>query len=142
MQWRGVLSCLTLLSVFLGGPVMASPQPMPSVTTVPQPTPVEHEAVHGEPDISDIKWLASPQVHPGSIVDATVFTTDNVVYVEARYKVWNLIFQTVGPGQFHLRYRVPFLPPWAIGTWPISVIARSVDGVEVKRVYVFHYRYF
>jgi hypothetical protein len=34
------------------------------------------------------------------------------------------------------------LPPTALGHWDFEVIARSVDGVEVKRTFPIHYSYF
>ncbi len=111
--------------------------------TVPEPTAVRHVPVHGEPEIRAVEWSGtSASLHPGASIDALVTTSDNVGYVEGRVRVWNVIFQHVAPGKFRLHYRVPLLPPSALGPWQIAVIARSVDGVEVKRTYRFDYHYF
>ena len=71
-----------------------------------------------------------------------MLTSDNVGYVEARLRYWNVVFRQTAPGRFDLSYRVPLLPPVALGSWEIAVIARSIDGVEVKRTYRFAYHYF
>ena len=89
-----------------------------------------------------MEWRNPAQVHPGSIIAATVLTSENVGYVEARVRYWNVIFKQVAPGKFETQYRVPFLPPSALGVWHVLVIARSVDGVEIKRTYQFDYSYF
>jgi hypothetical protein len=57
-------------------------------------------------------------------------------------KYWNVLFTQTGPGKFDLTYRVPMLPPSALGRWNLEVIARSVDGVEVRRAFPVTYRYF
>jgi hypothetical protein len=57
-------------------------------------------------------------------------------------KYWNVAFHETGTGKFDINYRVPFLPPSAIGHWDLEVIARSIDGVEVKRTFPVTYRYF
>jgi hypothetical protein len=104
---------------------------------------VHHVPEHGEPEIRDVQWSGTAQtLHPGSPIHATVLTSDNVVYVEARVRYWNVVFRHTAPGLFELNYRVPILPPAALGSWPIEVIARSIDGVEVKRTYQFAYHYF
>ena len=97
---------------------------------------------HGFPEIRDVEFANSPQLRPGTSLKATVDTSDNVVYVEGRVKYWNAPFTQVGPGKFHINYRVPFLPPTALGHWTLDVIARSIDGVEVKRTFSVVYNYF
>ncbi len=90
-----------------------------------------------------MNWQStSERLHPGSSIDAVVTTSNNVGYVEARVRNWNVIFRQAAPGTFRLHYRVPLLPPPAIGSWQIEVIARSIDGVEVKRTFQFRYQYF
>jgi hypothetical protein len=66
----------------------------------------------------------------------------NIIHVEARVKYWNVIFQQTAPGKFVLSYRVPLLPPAALGHWDLEVIARSIDGVEAKRTFPVTYKYF
>jgi hypothetical protein len=116
---------------------------VPGTPIVPEPTLEQHVPVHGEPEIRGVEWGGTSQaLHPGSQIEATVITSDNVAYVEARVRYWNLIFRNTAPGRFQLRYRVPLLPPMALGNWQITLIAHSIDGVEVKRTFEFAYRYF
>jgi hypothetical protein len=114
---------------------------IPGSPSAPEPTAVHHEPIHGEPEIRDVLWHAPDALHPGSVVDATVLTSANVGYVEGRIRYWNVIFRNVAPGTFALHYRVPLLPPSALGTWNVKVIARSIDGVEVQRTFQFTYHY-
>jgi hypothetical protein len=143
---RALVRSSVLTSLLLAVPAAAwaaNLNAMPSATTVPEPVPGHHVAIHGEPQIDDVQWQhASPQIHPGSLLEATVVTSNNVGYVEGRIRYWNVIFRNVSPGRFHATYRVPLLPPSAVGTWDVAIIARSVDGVEVKRTYQFNYSYF
>lgn|GEM_PF-1452380 len=97
---------------------------------------------HGFPEIHDVAFTSSAELRPGTSLVATVVTSANVVYVEGRVKYWNVPFHQAGPGKFDIDYRVPFLPPGALGHWDLEVIARSVDGVEVKRTFPVTYRYF
>jgi hypothetical protein len=97
---------------------------------------------HGYPIIHDIHFTSTAQVHPGTSLQATVETTGNVHYVEGRVKYWNVAFTETAPGKFSLSYRVPLLPPTALGHWDFEVIARSIDGVEVKRTFPIRYSYF
>ena len=97
---------------------------------------------HGFPEIHDVHFTSSAQLHPGTAIAATVTTSANINHVEARVKYWNVIFQQTGPGRFELNYRVPLLPPAALGHWELEVIARSIDGVEAKRTFPVTYNYF
>lgn len=96
---------------------------------------------HGFPQIEGVHWTSSADLHPGSRLQATVETSTNVGYVEGRVKYWNVAFDQVAPGKFRLSYRIPLLPPNALGHWDLEVIARSVDGVEVKRTFSVTYAY-
>ena len=96
---------------------------------------------HGFPVIDVVDWTTT-KLHPGGTIEATVTTSANVGYVEGRYKDWNFAFTRTGLGRFHVAYKVPFLPPFLLGQWNIDVIARSVDGVEVRRGFTFSYGYF
>ncbi len=96
---------------------------------------------HGFPEIREVRWT-STRLRPGAALEAFVTTSPNVGYVEGRYKDWNLPFERTGLGTFHLVYKVPFLPPFLLGKWHIDVIARSVDGVEVRSTSQFSYGYF
>jgi hypothetical protein len=97
---------------------------------------------HGFPEIHDVEFTSSPQLRPGTNLKATVDTSENVTYVEGRVKYWNVAFTQTAPGKFNINYRVPFLPPAALGHWNLEVIARSIDGVEVKRTFNVIYNYF
>ena len=97
---------------------------------------------HGFPEIHDVQFTSSAQLHPGASLQATVVTSANINHVEARVKYWNVIFQQTAPGKFVLSYKVPLLPPAALGHWDLEVVARSVDGVEAKRTFPVTYNYF
>jgi hypothetical protein len=97
---------------------------------------------HGFPEIRDVQFTSAAQLHPGTSLRATVETSANVGYVEGRVKYWNVAFTQISPGKFSLNYRVPMLPPSALGHWDLQVIARSVDGVEIKRTFPVRYSYF
>jgi hypothetical protein len=95
---------------------------------------------HGFPVILSVNW-STFSLTPGVHLEADVETSINIDYVEGRYKDWNMAFTQTGLGKFHLSYKVPWLPPFLIGHWPIDVIARSDDGVEVRKHFVFVYKY-
>ncbi len=96
---------------------------------------------HGFPVIDSVHWTTL-SVKPGTTLEADVVTSNNIGHVEGRYRDWDMTFTQLGLGHFHLTYKVPFLPPFLIGEWTIEVIARSVDGVEAKKTFDFHYKYF
>jgi hypothetical protein len=89
-----------------------------------------------------IEWATPAQVHPGSLVEVTVLTSDDIGYVELHVRTWSVNLDKLAPGKFRLHYRVPLLPPAALGNWNIDLIAHSMGGVAVKRVYHVTYRYF
>jgi hypothetical protein len=97
---------------------------------------------HGFPEIHEVHFTSSAQLHPGTSLQATVEPSANIAHVEGRVKYWKVDFIEVAPGKFSLKYRVPLLPPSALGHWDLEVIARSVDGVEAKRTFPVHYSYF
>jgi hypothetical protein len=46
-----------------------------------------------------------------------------------------------GVGRFSLAYTIPWwLPPWVRHDWTLQIIARSIDGVEVKQEFPIHIR--
>lgn len=97
---------------------------------------------HGFPEIHNVQFTSSALLHPGTSLRASVETSPNVNYVEGRVKYWNVAFKQTAPGRFVLSYRVPLLPPDALGHWDLQVVARSVDGVEIRRTFPVTYRYF
>jgi hypothetical protein len=137
-----------LVAALLLATIGASAPPSSTYVVSPKATDETKAAVaagrppeHGFPAIIDVAWT-STKIKPGSTLEATATTSPNVGYVEGRYKDWNMPFERVGLGKFRLAYKVPFLPPFLIGNWKIDVVARSVDGVEVRRRFAFSYGYF
>lgn len=92
--------------------------------------------------ILGVQWGAPARVRPGSVVEAEVSTSPDIGYVELHVRWWSFNLEKLGPGKFHLHYRVPLLPPNALGTWDVEVIAHSADGSASKRVYRVTYGYF
>ena len=89
---------------------------------------------HGFPEIHDVQFTGSARLHPGTSLQATVVTSDNVGYVEARIDYRALPMHQDGPGKFSLSYTVPWwLPWWLRHKWTLQIIARSVDGIETKQ---------
>ena len=95
---------------------------------------------HGFPVIDDVTWTTT-KIKPGGTIEASVTTSSNVTYVEGRYKNWNFVFDRVALGRFHIAMKVPFFPPFILGNREIDVIARSLDGVEVRRPFNFSFSY-
>ncbi len=94
----------------------------------------------GFPEIHDVTWTTT-HIKPGGTIEASVTTSTNVTYVEGRYKNWNFVFNRVALGRFHVAMKVPFFPPFILGNREIDVIARSLDGVEVRRPFNFSFSY-
>jgi hypothetical protein len=92
--------------------------------------------------ILSVKWDSPAQVRPGSLVEASVDTSEDIGYVELHVRWWSINLEKTAPGRFRLRYRVPLLPPNALGNWEVDVIAHAFDGSASKRVYHITYRYF
>jgi len=88
---------------------------------------------HGYPVIRELH-ISSTDLRAGRPVSASVITSENVGYVEARVQNFNAALHQDGPGHFSLSYTVPWwLPFWLRHGYTLQVIARSVDGVEVWR---------
>jgi hypothetical protein len=95
-----------------------------------QPSPIP---VHGLPKILAISMPADRNFHAGQTIRGSVETSPNVGYVEARIQYRNQPMRQEGVGKFTLAYTIPWwLPPWLRHAWTLQIIARSVDGVEVK----------
>jgi hypothetical protein len=89
--------------------------------------------VHGIPKILAITMPADRNFHAGQTIRGTVETSSNVLYVEARVQYRNQAMRREGVGKFSLAYTIPWwLPPWLRHQWTLQIIARSIDGVEVK----------
>jgi hypothetical protein len=83
-------------------------------------------------------WISSLNVTAGDTVKGRVATSSNVGYVEARVESRNQAMHQDAPGKFSLSYQVPWqlrYLPFLHHEWTLQVIARSIDGVEVKRYY-------
>ncbi len=92
--------------------------------------------VHGLPKILAIDLPADRDFHAGQTIRGTVTTSTNVGYVEARVQYRNSPMHQDGPGKFSLAYTIPWwLPPWLRHGWTLQIIARSIDGVEVKEYF-------
>lgn len=88
---------------------------------------------HGEPKIFSV-YLSQRVMSPGQTITSRVVTSPNVGYVEARIETHNAAMHRDGMGKFSLAYTVPWwLPWWFKHEWTLQIIARSVDGVEVKQ---------
>jgi hypothetical protein len=104
----------------------------PTVAAAPPP--------HGLPKILEVSISNLIDGHidvtPGQRVSSQVLTSPNVGYVEARVQNFNAPMHHDGLGKFSLVYTVPWglkLLPFLHHGWTLQVIARSIDGVEVKR---------
>jgi hypothetical protein len=99
----------------------------------PAPSPVP---IHGMPEILAISMPADRNFHAGQTIRGTVETSPNVGYVEARIQYRNQALHRDGLGKFSLAYTIPwFLPPWLRHAYTLQIIARSIDGVEVKEYF-------
>jgi hypothetical protein len=119
---RLVLGLALCLVVGIRTATFAEPAPPPS------PVPI-----HGMPKILAISMPADRSFHAGQTIRGTVETSPNVGYVEARIDYRNQPLRPDGVGKFVLAYTIPWwLPPWLRHKWTLQIIARSIDGVEVK----------
>jgi len=99
----------------------------------PAPSPVP---IHGMPEIIAISMPANRNFHAGQTIRGTVETSPNVGYVEARIQYRNQALHRDGLGKFSLAYTIPWwLPPWLRHAYTLQIIARSIDGVEVKEFF-------
>ena len=139
--WSPALAAALLIAL-AGGARAESYRVSPAATAATKAAVAEgRPPLHGFPAIEDVTLDIPHTLHPGSLVRATVITSRNVGYVEGRIKYWNVAFEHVRPGVFRLDYHVPLLPPTALGKWTFDVVARSIDGVEIRRSYPIVYRY-
>jgi len=94
---------------------------------------------HGLPQILAVSIPADRNFHAGQTIRGMVSTSANVGYVEARVQYQNAPLHHDGVGKFSLAYTIPWwLPPWVRHDWTLQIIARSVDGVEVKQEFPIH----
>lgn len=90
---------------------------------------------HGQPRILSVD-LPQRDFHAGQTVRGSVVTSTNVGYVEARVEYRNVPLHNDAPGKFSLNYTIPWYAIFARkGTWTLQIIARSIDGVEVKEYF-------
>lgn len=102
-----------------------------SPVATPSPVPV-----HGLPKIISIDIPADRDFHAGQTIRGSVVTSPNVGYVEARVQYRNTPLHRDALGKFSLVYTIPWwLPPWLRHAWTLQIIARSVDGIEVKEFF-------
>jgi hypothetical protein len=86
---------------------------------------------HGMPAIRSYQ-LSERVVHSFDTVRGHVETSPNVGYVEARITNYAVAMTRDGVGRFSLSYKVPWIPFWLHRAYTLQIVARSVDGVEVK----------
>jgi hypothetical protein len=110
-----------------------SPSP-PAARPVPRAidAPVVEASPHAPPRILAL-ILSSSTVRGGETVLGRVRTTSNVASVEVRILGFSRVMTQRAAGDFTLRYLVPLLPWWLHRTYPIEVVARNADGVQVTR---------
>ncbi len=100
------------------------------------PAPPSPAPIHGMPQILSVDIPIDRDFHAGQTVRGSVTTSPNVGYVEARIEYRNTPLHHDGEGKFSLVYTIPWwLPPWLRHQWTVQIIARSVDGVEVKQAF-------
>ena len=138
-----LLTLVVLLAVLVSGGARAETYRVsPEATAETKAAVAEgRPPLHGFPEILDVHYAGSRQLRPGLVINADVETSDNVTYVEARIRYWNVALRPAGPGRFTLTYYVPMLPPSAVGHWNLEVVARTLDGVEVRRSIPVSYDY-
>ena len=119
------LALALVVSVAIFTSALADGEPPPS------PAPI-----HGIPKIIAISMPADRNFHAGQTIRGTVETSPNVGYVEARIQYRNQPLHRDGLGKFSLAYTIPWwLPPWLRHAYTLQIIARSIDGVEVKEFF-------
>jgi hypothetical protein len=90
--------------------------------------------IHGMPRILAVIIPSDRSFRVGQTIHGRVETSANVGYVEARIQYRNAPLHRDGVGVFSLAYTIPWwLPPWLRHEWTLQIIARSIDGVEVKQ---------
>jgi hypothetical protein len=94
----------------------------------------------GYPAIYDVAW-STTNVKPNTTLEAFVTTSTNIDFVGGKYRDWTLRFDQVGPGKFHVKESIPWLPPFMLGRWTIQIIARTSDGVEARKASTISYAY-
>ena len=104
----------------------------PAAERPPSTSSIALRPPHALPKILGI-GLASHVIHSGQDVHAEVFTTSNVASVEARLASYGFNLTRVGVGHFALQYHVPDVPFYLKRDWPVSIIARNVDGRKATR---------
>jgi hypothetical protein len=146
---RHVARALTVIAVALALlPAVVPPAATAETYTfTDQATPETKAAVaagrqpeKGYPAIYDVAW-STTTVRPNTALEAVVTTSTNIDFVGGKYRGWTLRFDQVGPGKFHVREVVPFLPPFLLGRWTIQIIARTSDGVEAHKLSTLTYGY-
>lgn len=117
------------LGLAVGAAVGAGASTFAEPAAQPSPLPL-----HGIPKILAISMPADRDFHAGQTIRGSVQTSPNVGYVEARIQYRSAPMKCDGIGKFSLAYTIPWwLPPWLRHAWTLQIIARSVDGVEVKQ---------
>lgn len=117
-----------------------SPSPSPSQTASPAASPSrahKHVVVpmrepDAPPQIVDVE-MNSNNVGSGDTLWGKVLTSSNVASVEVRVGNIGVGLNKVGVGRFTLAYRLPSIPFFVHGTYPMRIIARNSRGDKVER---------
>jgi hypothetical protein len=89
---------------------------------------------HDRPVIYSVVVLPT-SVGAGQVVAGSVTTSSNVASVVATVAGISAGMPKIGIGRFALTYKLPdFIPPTFRGKYPVTVVARNVDGVATSRV--------
>ncbi len=110
--------------------------PVRAPSQTPPPTPsqdVLRAAPNAAPRIVAVH-IDKQTVRSGETISGTVETSSNVASVEARIAAFSISVPKVGVGRFALSYRVPWVPFFWYGTYPMTLVARNTAGDAVERV--------
>lgn len=121
----------------------ATPSPAPSAPVTASPaasaSPVAHKHVvvpmrepDAPPQIVDVE-MNSNDVGSGDTLWGKVLTSSNVASVEVRVGNIGVGLNKIGVGRFTLAYRLPSIPFFVHGTYPMHIIARNSRGDKVER---------
>lgn len=108
-----------------------------ALASAPAPAAVSSQTVllaspHDPPRILSIA-MSKNRLSAGETVSGHVTTSSNVASVEARLHGYSAVFAKVGIGEFVLSYTIPMIAQAFPGTYPLSIIARNIDGAQDRR---------
>ena len=128
------LAARVIIGVSASGEAFAAKH---ALAAAPVPAAVSSQSVlmarpHDPPRILSVA-VSKNRLSAGETVSGHVTTSSNVASVEARLRGYSAVFAKVGVGEFVLSYTIPMIAQAFPGTYPLSIIARNVDGVQDRR---------